>query len=266
VRLSPVRAPTTAVHAPLSPPLDERDQGPESAEKRGGTPTEGGQERAATRGSPSTACVICEWALSGHSGGCPRNVRWSGRGKGAAETSSRRTIGGGGGNPWPVSPRRASRLGQANPRPRHRTGLSSRPACGVPCRRQVFSTIARVAEFLAAGRCFRPLLASERFLSSGILLHVYQYQRRAMLEATSLASVVLGQAPLYILRDAFVEVTILLGTQHVEVIRQWEDPRVSLLSPFASHHHIRLSCRRMWWRRWESNPRPADSPHRPLRA
>jgi len=54
-----------------------------------------GGEWAALALSSSTAQARAECPDNRHNGGCRRNVRWRGRTKGAAETSSRRTIGGG---------------------------------------------------------------------------------------------------------------------------------------------------------------------------
>ena len=79
----------------LSPPLDERGRKPESAEKSGAMRGAEGAERAALALSSSTAQVRVECPHNRHNGGCRRNVPWRGRAIGAAETISRRTIGGG---------------------------------------------------------------------------------------------------------------------------------------------------------------------------
>jgi hypothetical protein len=79
----------------LSPLMDERGRAPESAEKTGATRDPDGAKWAALTGSSSTASVGPECAGRRHDCGCRRNVGWRGRGKSAAETSSRPTIGGG---------------------------------------------------------------------------------------------------------------------------------------------------------------------------
>ena len=98
VLCSPVRGRLGRSSGGLSPPLDERGRMPESAEKRGAMAHGQVREKRSARRQSSTARVRRELAGKRHNCGCRRNVPWRGRAKGAAETSSRRTIGGGGGN------------------------------------------------------------------------------------------------------------------------------------------------------------------------